>query len=157
MNILFLCTGNSCRSIIAEALFNDIAPEGFTAQSAGSKPTGLIHPQALAALKKAGINTNGLFSKSWEDLAVKPNVVITLCSEAQGEVCPLYFGAVVKSHWGMDDPAKVQGSEAQIAAAFNTTLQVLNKRLQALVEILEQNPEIGNLELEKKLDSVAQI
>jgi Methyl-accepting chemotaxis protein len=103
MNILFLCTGNSCRSIIAEALFRSMAPAGVSVQSAGSRPAGHVHPRALEALSDAGIATNGLASKSWDDLAEKPSVVITLCANAAGEACPVYFGKVVRSHWGMEE------------------------------------------------------
>ena len=157
MNILFLCTGNSCRSIIAEALLRSLAPKGVGVQSAGSSPAGFVHPQALVALKKAKIDVSDLASKSWDDLLVKPDVVITLCADAEGEPCPLYFGKLVRSHWGMPDPAKVQGSEAEIAAAFDNTLYVLNKKVHALVKVLTQNPQIENLELENALDLIAKL
>lgn len=155
MNILFLCTGNSCRSIIAEALFRSMAPAGVTAQSAGSKPAGYVHPRALEALAEAGVSTEGLASKSWDDLPEKPSVVITLCADAAGEACPVYFGSVIRSHWGMPDPAKVQGDEATIRAAFDETLSVLRRRITALVHALAAQPGIDANALKNILDGIA--
>lgn len=157
MNILFLCTGNSCRSIIAEALFKSMAPSGVTAQSAGSQPVGFVHPRALSALKEAGCSTEGLYSKSWEDLPKKPDVVITLCSNAAGETCPLYFGKFVRSHWGMPDPAKVEGSETEITAAFTETLAVLCKRISTLVKELETESDMDVTRLQRILNHIASI
>ena len=155
MNILFLCTGNSCRSIIAEALFRAMAPAGFTAQSAGSKPAGYVHPRALEALAEAGIATQGLEGKSWDNLPQSPAVVITLCASAAGEACPVYFGNVVRSHWGMPDPAGVQGDEATIRAAFAETLAVLRGRIAALVRQLKANPTMDANTLKGILDGIA--
>ncbi len=155
MNILFLCTGNSCRSIIAEALFKSVAPAGVAAQSAGSKPTGFVHPRALSALQEAGISTEGFFSKSWDNLPEKPDVVITLCADAAGESCPLYFGTVFRSHWGMPDPAKVQGDNATIKAAFSETLAVLRKRISAMVQQLEAEPDMDAARFQTVLDGIA--
>lgn len=157
MNILFLCTGNSCRSIIAEALFNSMAPAGMTAQSAGSNPAGYVHPRALAVLKEAGLPTEGLSSKSWNNLLEKPDAAITLCADAAGEACPLYFGKVVRSHWGMPDPAKVQGDEAAIKAAFADTLAVLRKRISALVKQLEAKPGMDAGKLQTILDDIVSL
>ena len=155
MNILFLCTGNSCRSIIAEALFRSMAPAGVTAQSAGSKPAGYVHPRALEALAEAGVSAAGLASKSWDDLPEKPSVVITLCADAAGEACPVYFGSVIRSHWGMPDPAKVQGDEATIRAAFDETLSVLRRRITALVHALAAQPGMDANALKNILDGIA--
>ena len=155
MNILFLCTGNSCRSIIAEALFKSMAPVGVTAQSAGSNPAGYVHPRALAVLKEAGLSTEGLSSKSWDNLTEKPDVVITLCADAAGEACPLYFGKVVRSHWGMPDPAKAQGNEATVNAVFTETLAVLRRRISALVQQLEAEPDMDAAKLQTTLDDIA--
>ena len=155
MNILFLCTGNSCRSIIAEALFRSMAPAGVTAQSAGSKPAGHVHPRALEALAEAGVSTAGLASKSCDDLPEKPSVVITLCADAAGEACPVYFGTVIRSHWGMPDPAKVQGDEATIRAAFDETLSVLRRRITALVHALAAQPGMDANALKNILDGIA--
>ena len=155
MNILFLCTGNSCRSIIAEALFKSMAPAGVAAQSAGSKPAGRVHPRALAVLKEAGLSTEGLSSKSWDNLTEKPDAVITLCADAAGEACPLYFGKVVRSHWGMPDPAKVEGDEAAVNAAFAETFAVLRRRISALVKQLEAKPDMDADRLQTVLDDIA--
>ncbi|MCL2760711.1 MAG: arsenate reductase ArsC [Desulfuromonadales bacterium] len=155
MNILFLCTGNSCRSIIAEALLKSMAPAGVTAQSAGSKPAGFVHPRALTVLKEAGIATEGLSSKSWDNLPEKPDVVITLCSDAAGEACPLYFGQVVRSHWGMPDPAKAQGDDATINTAFTETLTLLHRRISALVKQLEAESGMDVTKLQTILDDIA--
>ncbi len=156
MNILFLCTGNSCRSIIAEALLKSMAPSGVTSQSAGSKPVGYVHPRALAALQKVGIATEGFHSKSWDNLPLQPDIIITLCADAAGEACPMYLGKVaVRSHWGMPDPAKVHGEESAIEAAFANTVTVLHKRIRALVHLLEQKPKLCPEHLQKECDALA--
>ncbi len=155
MNILFLCTGNTCRSIIAEALFRSMAPAGHTVQSAGSKPAGYVHPRALEALAQAGISTQGLASKSWDNLPETPSVVITLCANAAGEACPVYFGNVVRSHWGMPDPASVQGDEAAVKAAFADTLAMLRRRIATLIEKLAAQPGMSPESLKGILDGIA--
>ncbi len=135
MNILFLCTGNSCRSILGEATFNHLAPAGWKALSAGSHPTGQVHPRSLALLAREGISTEGYYSKSWDDLPVTPDIVITVCSSAAGETCPAYLGPVLRTHWGVDDPAHVTGSEAEIDAAFMQAYQVLRTRIEAFLAL----------------------
>lgn len=135
MNILFLCTGNSCRSIIAEATFNHLAPPGIKAYSAGSHPTGQVHPRSLALLKSKGIATTGYFSKSWDHLPVTPDIVITVCSNAAGEVCPAYLGNVLRAHWGVDDPAHATGTEAEINASFERAYAILRKRIEAFLKL----------------------
>ena len=135
MNILFLCTGNSCRSILAEATFNHLAPAGWRAMSAGSKPTGQVHPRSLALLAREGISTEGYHSKSWDNLPVTPDVVITVCSNAAGETCPAYLGRVVRSHWGVEDPAHVTGTDAEIDAAFMTAYRILRARIEAFLAL----------------------
>ena len=135
MNILFLCTGNACRSILAEATFNHLAPTGWQAMSAGSRPTGQVHPRSLALLASEGIATEGCHSKSWEALPAMPDIVITVCGNAAGETCPAYLGPVLRAHWGVDDPAHVCGSEAEINAAFQHAYQVLRARIEALLAL----------------------
>lgn len=135
MNILFLCTGNSCRSILAEATFNHLAPAGWTAMSAGSKPTGQVHPRSLALLAREGISTEGYHSKSWDTLPMTPDVVITVCSNAAGETCPAYLGKVVRSHWGVEDPAHATGTDAEIDAAFMTAYRILRARIEAFLAL----------------------
>lgn len=131
MNVLFLCTGNSCRSILGEATFNHLAPSGWKALSAGSHPTGQIHPRSLALLAREGISTEGYHSKSWDDLPVTPDIVITVCASAAGETCPAYLGPVLRTHWGVDDPAHATGSDAEIDAAFLRAYQILRARIEA--------------------------
>lgn len=144
MNILFLCTGNSCRSILAEACFNQLAPDGWHATSAGSHPTGCVHPQALARLTRAHIDTCGLHSKLWDDLTETPDIVITVCSNAAAETCPVYLGQAIRAHWGVEDPAAIRGSAALIEQAFDNAYQVLHHRITTLLEqpldLLAQNP-----------------
>lgn len=132
MNVLFLCTGNSCRSILGEAIFNHLAPPGWHAVSAGSQPTETVHPRTLALLEQAGISTTGCHSKSWDNLAVTPDIVITVCANAAGETCPAYLGPVLRTHWGVEDPAKATGTEAEIDAAFATAYRILRTRIEAL-------------------------
>lgn len=135
MNVLFLCTGNSCRSIIAEATFNHLAPANMKAYSAGSKPTGQVHPRSLALLTSKGISTEGYFSKSWDNLPVTPDIVITVCSNAAGEVCPAYLGNVLRAHWGVDDPAHATGTDAEINASFERAYAILRKRIEAFLAL----------------------
>jgi arsenate reductase (thioredoxin) len=135
MNVLFLCTGNSCRSILAEATFNHLAPAGWTARSAGSKPTGQVHPRSLALLAREGISTEDCHSKSWENLPLTPDIVITVCSNAAGETCPAYLGRVVRSHWGVEDPTPATGSDAEIDAAFMTAYRTLRARIEAFLAL----------------------
>ncbi len=125
INILFLCTGNSCRSVLAEATFNYLAPTEWQALSAGSQPTGKIHPRSLALLAREGIPTEGLHSKSWDALPVTPDIVITVCASAAGETCPAYLGPAVRAHWGVEDPAHATGTDKEIDAAFEHTYRVL--------------------------------
>ena len=135
MNILFLCTGNSCRSVLAEATFNALAGFEFRAMSAGSHPTGTIHPRSLALLQRAGISTEGLHSKSWTGLPTIPDIVITVCDSAAGETCPAYLGPVLRSHWGVDDPAKATGSEAEIDDRFEQAYHTLRARIEAFLKL----------------------
>ncbi len=133
MNVLFLCTGNSCRSILGEATFNHLAPEGWHAVSAGSQSIGQVHPRSLALLEREGIATDGLHSKSWDDLPVTPDIVITVCASAAGETCPAYLGPVLRTHWGVDDPAHATGTDAEIDAAFVTAYRILRARIEAML------------------------
>ncbi|MGF6275683.1 arsenate reductase [Massilia sp. UYP11] len=135
MNVLFLCTGNSCRSILSEGVFNHLAPEGWRALSAGSQPTGQLHPRAVALLQRKGISTEGYYSKSWDDLPVTPDIVVTVCSNAAGETCPAYLGNVLRTHWGLDDPGHVVGTDAQIEDAFERTYAIIVERIQAFLAL----------------------
>ena len=157
MNILFLCTGNSCRSIIAEATFNALAPQGMRAISAGSQPTGEVHPRSIALLKSKGIATDGYFSKSWDVLPVTPDIVITVCGNAAGETCPAYLGKVIRAHWGVEDPAKAIGTEAEITASFENTYQILNKRIVAFLALPIDDLQHNKTHLQAALDNIAKL
>jgi arsenate reductase len=135
MHILFLCTGNSCRSILAEATFNALAPEGMQAMSAGSNPTGEVHPRSIALLNQKGISTEGYYSKSWNDLPSTPDIVITVCGNAANETCPAYLGNVIRGHWGVDDPAHVTGTDDEINASFENAYSILRKRIEAFLAL----------------------
>ncbi len=135
MNVLFLCTGNSCRSILAEATFNHLAPAGWEAMSAGSQPTAYVHPRSLALLAREGIANEGFFSKSWDELPATPDVVVTVCASANGETCPAYLGPVLRTHWGVDDPAHATGSDESIDAAFMQAYRILRARIEAFLAL----------------------
>lgn len=157
MNILFLCTGNSCRSILAEATFNHLAPASWRAMSAGSQPSGQVHPRSLALLAREGIATEGCSSKSWDNLPATPDIVITVCASAAGETCPAYLGPVLRSHWGVDDPAHATGTDAEIDAAFMVAYRILRARIEAFLALplaeLQQDP----ARLKAELDRVGQL
>ena len=135
MNVLFLCTGNSCRSVLAEATFNHLAPRGWRALSAGSRPAGFVHPRSLALLAREGMATAGLHSKSWDALPVTPDLVVTVCASAAGETCPAYLGPVLRTHWGVDDPAHATGPDAEIDAAFVRAYRTLRARIEAFLAL----------------------
>jgi arsenate reductase (thioredoxin) len=156
MNILFLCTGNSCRSIIAEATFNHLAPAHMRAISAGSQPTGEVHPRSLALLAEKGIATAGYYSKSWNHLPAVPDIVITVCGNATGETCPAYLGNVLRAHWGVDDPAKATGTDAEINASFEAAYRILRARILALLQ-LDQAILNDARKLKVELDQIANI
>jgi arsenate reductase len=154
MNILFLCTGNSCRSILAEATFKHLAPAGWHALSAGSDPTGQVHPRALALLAREGIATDGYHSKPWDALPLTPDVVVTVCSNAAGETCPAYLGAVLRTHWGVDDPAHASGSEADIDAAFMLAYRILRARIEAFLALPLAQLQDQPAQLKAELDRI---
>lgn len=135
VHVLFLCTGNSCRSILAEATFNHLAPAGWRAMSAGSKPTGRVHPRSLALLAREGIPTEGYFSKSWNDLPHAPDIVITVCANAAGETCPAYLGPALRAHWGVEDPAHATGTDDAIDAEFFKAYRTLRNRIEAMLAL----------------------
>ena len=154
MKILFICTHNRCRSILAEAVSNHLSKGHYLSQriearSAGSQPAGEVHPLSLKYLNEADIPTQGLHSKYWDEQAQneqgdnneiwQPDVVITVCDSAAAEVCPLWFGDALKIHWGLRDPSSVQGNEEETAQAFHYTLAILSKRIDALLETVEKH------------------
>ena len=156
MNVLFLCTGNSCRSILGEATFNHLAPEGWHAMSAGSKPTGNVHPRSLALLEREGIAIDGYHSKSWDALPVTPDIVITVCSSAAGETCPAYLGPVLRTHWGVDDPAHATGTDLEIDAAFMAAYRTLRRRIEAFVALPLHDLQQDRARLKLELDRIGE-
>jgi arsenate reductase len=133
LNVLFLCTGNSARSILAEAILNKLDPNRFRAYSAGSQPKGEVHPQTLRLLIELGYPTSSLRSKSWDEFASQNKLafdaIITVCNNAAGEACPVIPGKLAKAHWDIPDPAAVQGPPQKIEAAFREAYDILSARI----------------------------
>lgn len=156
--VIFICTGNSARSILFEATLNHLGARRFEAFSAGSRPTGRVHPAALAQLAAQGISTEGLASKSWDRFAeagaAQLDIVITVCGHAANESCPVFPGNFMRSHWGLPDPATADGAEA-LAEAFRHTHQLIIRRITALLEL----PLAGmqREELQRVLDQIGTI
>ena len=138
-NVLFLCTGNSARSILAEAILNHKAKGAFTAYSAGSHPSGTARPQALAQLAAAGLPTAGLRSKSWDEFATpdapRMDFVFTVCDNAANEVCPFWPGQPMTAHWGIPDPAAVTGTPEEIARAYRDAFTILDHRISLFLDL----------------------
>jgi arsenate reductase len=132
-NVMFLCTGNSARSIMAEAIMNRKGAPDFTAFSAGSHPAGTVRPEAMRQLEKAGLSTAGLRSKSWSEFSQPDspplNFVFTVCDNAANEVCPLWPGQPMTAHWGIPDPASVEGSPDEVQRAFSEAFAALDRRI----------------------------
>ena len=154
MKVLFLCTGNSCRSILGEATFNHLAPPGWAAMSAGSQPAGYVHPRSLALLAREGISTEGCHSKSWDGLPATPDIVITVCASAAGETCPAYLGPAVRAHWGVEDPAHATGTDAEIDAAFMTAYRILRARIEAFLALALDELSADGIRLKAELDRI---
>lgn len=154
MNVLFLCTGNSCRSLISEAVFNHLAPGGWRALSAGSQPTGKLNDKALALLASKGISTAGYYSKSWDALPLTPDIVVTVCASAAGETCPAYLGPVMRTHWGVDDPSHVEGSAEEIDAAFERAYAILRARIEAFLALPLVELEQDRVRFKAELDRI---
>jgi arsenate reductase len=157
MNVLFLCTGNSCRSILGEATFNHLAPVGWKAMSGGSQPAGYVHPRSLALLAREGISTEGYFSKSWDTLPATPDIVITVCASAAGETCPAYLGPVMRTHWGVEDPAHAQGTDKEIDAAFMKAYRILRARIEAFLALPLETLKTDPARLKSELDCIGTI
>ena len=138
-HVLFICTGNSARSIIAEGLMNAMAAGRFRAYSAGSHPKGVVHPMALRVLRDARVPTDGLRSKSWDEFArpeaPRMDFVFTVCDQAASEVCPLWPGQPITAHWGMPDPGAIEADDDVKAKAFLDTVITLRRRLELLLAL----------------------
>ncbi len=148
MNVLVLCTGNSCRSILGEVLLNDLGGDRISAYSAGSDPAGSVHPGALQKLEQEGHSTDGLSSKSWDvfagDDAPQMNLVITVCDSAAREACPVWYGGQVRVHWGIPDPAKAPDEEKDVA--FDLAYRQLRDRIADLMQIPFESTDPRHLE-----------
>lgn len=132
--VLVLCTGNSCRSVIAEALINQLAQGRYQAFSAGSSPAGYVHPKAIETLKRHGVDPGAPQSKSWDVFANDSfELVITVCDQAAGEACPLFSGNPKKLHWSIPDPAKAEKTGAELDAAFDQAFYLLKNRIEDLI------------------------
>jgi arsenate reductase len=157
-NVLVLCTGNSARSILGEAIVNRLGRGRFRGYSAGSFPKGEVHPGALRLLKRHGYPTKDLRSKSWDEFADADgpaiNVVITVCDNAAGEVCPIWPGAPIKAHWGLPDPAAATGDDAAIDAAFEAAHDALSKRIAKLVELPILDREVPAMAVRQRLQAI---
>ena len=155
-NVLFLCTGNSARSVLAESQLNAMGKGRFKAFSAGSHPTGKVNPHAVEFLKKAGFPVDGLRSKSWDEFALPGapvmDFVLTVCDQAAGEQCPYWPGQPMSAHWGVPDPAAVEGSEEAINKAFRDAAMVLRKRIELFIALPAAS--IDRLSLKTQLDQI---
>jgi arsenate reductase (thioredoxin) len=158
LNVLFLCTGNSARSIMAEVVLNRLGRGKFKAYSAGSQPAGAINPIALQVLHQAHYDTSGLHSKSWDEFAKpgapKLDFVFTVCDNAAQEVCPIWPGQPMTAHWGLPDPVKAQGSDAERHLAFADALRMLTNRIGIFVSL--PFDKLSKLSLQKHLDEIGQ-
>jgi arsenate reductase len=158
-NVLFLCTGNSARSIMAEAILNKIGARKFRAFSAGSQPKGRVHPQTIRLLQSLGYETTELRSKSWGEFArpgaPPPDFVFTVCDNAAAEACPVWSGQPMTAHWGIPDPAEAKGTGAEIALAFKDAYRMLYQRIGIFTAL-----PIGSLDklsLQKRVDDIGRI
>jgi arsenate reductase (thioredoxin) len=155
-NVLFLCTGNSARSIMAEAILNCKGQPTFTACSAGSRPTGKVRPEALKQLQLAHLRTEGMRSKSWEEFS-KPDApqlhfVITVCDNAAAEVCPVWPGQPMTAHWGVPDPAAVKGAPDEIEKAFRDAFMILDRRINLFLALPLAS--LDSLVIKKEIDRI---
>jgi arsenate reductase len=158
-NVLFLCTGNSARSIMAEAILNKLGAGRFRAYSAGSHPKGQVHPEVLRLLQSLGYETSGFRSKSWSEFADPGapllDFVFTVCDNAAGEACPVWPGQPMTAHWGLPDPAEAKGNPAEISLAFKDTYRMLNQRIGIFVSLPLRS--LDQLSLQKKLRDIGRM
>jgi arsenate reductase len=155
-NVLFLCTGNSARSIMAEAIMNRKGAPNFTAYSAGSHPSGKVRPEALRQMEDAGLNTAGFRSKSWDEFA-KPdapvmNFVFTVCDNAANEVCPVWPGQPITAHWGVPDPAAAMGTPQEIERSFSQAFYILERRVTLMLSLPLAS--LDSMALKSELDNI---
>jgi arsenate reductase len=158
-NVLFLCTGNSARSVLAEAILNKIGAGKFKAYSAGSQPKGQVNPNTIRLLQRLGYDTTEFWSKSWEEFA-KPTApdldfVFTVCDDAAGEMCPVWPGQPMTAHWGIPDPAAATGTDAEITMAFTDAYRMLQRRIDAFAALPIKA--LDNLTLKNKLRDIGRM
>jgi arsenate reductase (thioredoxin) len=155
-NVLFLCTGNSARSILAESIMNNLGKGRFRGFSAGSHPNGRVNPLALDLLKQLDFPTEGLHSKSWDEFAgmngIHFDFVITVCDNAAGEACPVWPGHPVTAHWGIPDPAAVEGTEMQKKAAFSRAYKSMDRRIKLFLSLPIAS--IDQIRIEERMDAI---
>jgi arsenate reductase len=155
-NVLFLCTGNSARSILAEAILNNKCKPNFRAFSAGSHPTGRVNPNAIRLLESAGLPATGLRSKSWDEfatpLAPRMHFVFTVCDNAANEVCPVWPGQPITAHWSVPDPAAVTGSQEQIERAFRSACFMLDRRISLFLSLPFSS--LDSLSIKRQVDCI---
>lgn len=157
-NVLFLCTGNSARSVLAEGILNGLGHDRFQAWSAGSQPKGQVHPSALSTLKELGFSDQGYRSKSWDEFsgdgAPAMDFIITVCDNAAGEVCPIWPGHPMTAHWGVPDPAACTGADEDVRKAFHDAARMLKRRIELFLSLpLER---LDKLSLRNELRSIGQ-
>lgn len=157
-NILFLCTGNSARSILAECIANRAGGGKFVTYSAGSMPKGEVHPQAIKLLDSLGYETEGLRSKSWSEFAApgapELNFIVTVCDNAAGETCPVWPGKPIQAHWGVPDPAAVEGTEPEVALAFADAYRMLRNRIELFAALPVES--LDQLAMKRRMDEIGQ-
>lgn len=159
LNVLFICTGNSARSIMAEGILNKLGAGRFKAYSAGSQPKGVVHPMALDVLNSLGMSREGFRSKNWDEFATPEapllDFVFTVCDNAAGEICPVWPGQPMTAHWGVSDPAAVEGSEEDQRHAFNNVAQILKRRIELMLALPAQN--LASLSIQAQLNAIGKI
>jgi protein-tyrosine-phosphatase len=156
LNVLFLCTGNSARSILAEAILNHVGSPHVRGYSAGSHPKGAVHPLALDLLREMNMSTEGLRSKSWEEFAAggapRMDLVVTVCDAAAGEACPIWPGRPMTAHWGLPDPAAVQGSDVERRLVFRQAFASLEQHIRSFLRVTFDPDD--RMSLQKQLDAI---
>lgn len=158
-NVLFVCTGNSARSIMAEGILNKLGAGRFRVWSAGSQPKGAVHPMALEVLERLGMSRDEFRSKSWDEFAAPDapvmDFVFTVCDNAAGEVCPVWPGQPITAHWGVYDPAGVEGSTERQQQAFYDVAQMLKRRIELMLALPE--PSLSSLTIQSQLNDIGKI
>jgi protein-tyrosine-phosphatase len=157
-NVLFLCTGNSARSILAESITNRVGQGKLAAFSAGSKPKGTVHPEAVRLLQGLGYDTTGLRSKSWEEFSTPQapplDFVITVCDDAAGEICPVWPGRPIQAHWGIPDPAAVEGPDHVVALAFADAYRMLNNMISLFASLPAEK--LDSIAMKQRMDEIGE-